>query len=52
MVELAILQPVLLGAAGDEVVRVATIVTSILGPAMSSIQTVVVEPRESTSNKC
>jgi hypothetical protein len=41
----------LLGATGDKVVGVATVVASIVQPATSLAHTIVVEPRELTSHK-
>jgi hypothetical protein len=42
----------LLGAAGNEVVGIATVLASDLGPAMPLAHTVVVEPREPADHKC
>jgi hypothetical protein len=52
MVEQAKLRFALPRAADNVVVRITTVVTSILGPATSSAHTVVVEPREPAGHKC
>jgi hypothetical protein len=41
----------ILGAASDEVVGVATVEASFLGPTTPSVLAVIVEPREPTGNK-
>jgi hypothetical protein len=52
MVARARLRFALLGAAGNEVVGIAIVVASVLGPAMPSAHTVVVELREPDGHKC
>jgi hypothetical protein len=52
MVVRARLRFALLGAAGNEVVGIATVVASVLGPATLPAHTVVVEPREPDGHKC
>jgi hypothetical protein len=42
----------LLGAAGNEVVGIATIVAFVLGPTTPPTHTVVVEPREPAGHNC
>jgi hypothetical protein len=51
VVVLANIRLALLRATSDEVVRVTTVVASILGPTTPLIQVVVVEPREPTGHK-
>jgi hypothetical protein len=48
----ASLRLTLLGAKSDEVVRVATVVASILGLTTSPVLPVVVKPRELAGHKC
>jgi hypothetical protein len=52
MVARARLRFALLGAAGNEVVGIATVVASVLGHTMPPAHTVVVEPREPAGHKC
>jgi hypothetical protein len=42
----------LLGAAGNEVVGIITVIASVLGPATPLAHTIVVEPREPAGHKC
>jgi hypothetical protein len=52
MVARARLRFALLGAAGNEVAGIATVVASVLGPATPPAHTVVVEPHEPAGHKC
>ena len=52
MVARARLRFALLGAAGNEVVEISTVVAFVLGPATPSAHTVVVEPLEPAGHKC
>jgi hypothetical protein len=51
MVTRARLRFALLGATHNEVVWIAIVVASVLGPATSPVHTIVVEPREPASHK-
>jgi hypothetical protein len=52
MVTRARLRFACLGAAGIQVIGIATVVASVLGPATPPTHTVVVEPREPAGHKC
>jgi hypothetical protein len=52
MVEQSRLCLAFFGTASNKVVRTATVVALVLGPATAPAHTVVVEPRESVGHKC